>query len=346
MWNEEKKKDLETALSQIERQYGKGAIMRMDASSVSEAPVVSAGNLGLDIALGVGGYPRGRIIEIYGPEASGKTTMALCAIAEVQKAGGIAAFIDAEHAFDRNNARILGVQVEDLLVSQPDYGEQALEIAEQLVRVGKLDVVVVDSVAALVPKSELDGDMGDSHMGLHARLMSQALRKLTGSVSKSHTIFIFINQLRSKIGVVFGNTETTTGGNALKFYSSVRLDVRKTTQIKSADEVQGHRIRVKVVKNKLAPPFRSTELDLIYGKGISIMGVLLDLAVSAEIIQKSGTWFSYNKERMGQGRENTIRFLTENPEMAEEIDTRLRQIHHLIPETETETETPAESAEA
>ena len=256
MWNEEKKKDLETALSQIERQYGKGAIMRMDASSVSEAPVVSAGNLGLDIALGVGGYPRGRIIEIYGPEASGKTTMALCAIAEVQKAGGIAAFIDAEHAFDRNNARILGVQVEDLLVSQPDYGEQALEIAEQLVRVGKLDVVVVDSVAALVPKSELDGDMGDSHMGLHARLMSQALRKLTGSVSKSHTIFIFINQLRSKIGVVFGNPETTTGGNALKFYSSVRLDVRKPTQIKSADEVLGHRIRVKVVKNKLAPPFR------------------------------------------------------------------------------------------
>ena len=336
MWNEEKKKDLEMALSQIERQYGKGAIMRMDASSVSSTPVVSSGNLGLDIALGVGGYPRGRIIEIYGPEASGKTTMALCAVAEVQKVGGVAAFIDAEHAFDRNNARILGVQVEDLLVSQPDYGEQALEIAEQLVRIGKLDIVVIDSVAALVPKSELDGDMGDSHMGLHARLMSQALRKLTGSVSKSHTIFVFINQLRSKIGVVFGNPETTTGGNALKFYSSVRLDVRKTTQIKSGEVVIGHRIRAKVVKNKLAPPFRYTELDLLYGEGISKMGVLLDLAVTDEIIQKSGTWFSYNQERLGQGRDNTVKFLHDHPEISEEIDTRLRELHQLLPQAESE----------
>ena len=335
MWNEEKKKDLDMALSQIERQYGKGAIMRMDASSISGIPIVSSGNLGLDIALGVGGYPRGRIIEIYGPEASGKTTMALCAVAEAQKAGGIAAFIDAEHAFDRNNAKILGVQVEDLLVSQPDYGEQALEIAEQLVRIGKLDIVVIDSVAALVPKNELDGDMGDSHMGLHARLMSQALRKLTGSVSKSHTIFVFINQLRSKIGVVFGNPETTTGGNALKFYSSVRLDVRKTTQIKSGDEVRGHRIRVKVVKNKLAPPFRSTELDLIYGEGISRLGILLDLAVSEEIIQKSGTWFSYKQERLGQGRDNTIKFLHDHPEISEEIDTQIREIHHLHSLTES-----------
>ena len=336
MWKEEKKKDLEMALSQIERQYGKGAIMRMDASSISKEPVVSSGNLGLDIALGVGGYPRGRIIEIYGPEASGKTTMALCAVAEVQKLGGIAAFIDAEHAFDRNNAKILGVQVEDLLVSQPDFGEQALEIAEQLVRIGKLDIVVIDSVAALVPKSELDGDMGDSHMGLHARLMSQALRKLTGSVSKSNTIFVFINQLRSKIGVVFGNPETTTGGNALKFYSSVRLDVRKTTQIKSGEEVRGHRIRVKVVKNKLAPPFRFTELDLLYGQGISKMGVLLDLAVIDEIIQKSGTWFSYNQERLGQGRENTIKFLLNHPEISEEIDTRLRELHQLLHKAESE----------
>ena len=324
MWNEEKKKDLETALSQIERQYGKGAIMRMDASSVSEAPVVSAGNLGLDIALGVGGYPRGRIIEIYGPEASGKTTMALCAIAEAQKAGGIAAFIDAEHAFDRNNARILGVQVEDLLVSQPDYGEQALEIAEQLVRVGKLDVVVVDSVAALVPKSELDGDMGDSHMGLHARLMSQALRKLTGSVSKSHTIFIFINQLRSKIGVVFGNPETTTGGNALKFYSSVRLDIRRIGSIKDGDEIVGNETRVKVIKNKVAPPFKQTEFQIMYGKGIYRLGEVIDLGVQEGLIDKAGAWYSYNGDRIGQGKKNAAAFLQTNDEIASEIDRKLR----------------------
>ena len=284
MLSEERQKDLESAISQIERQFGQGSIMKMDGSTVGQFPSVSSGNLAMDIALGIGGLPRGRIIEIYGPEASGKTTLALCAIAEVQKTGGVAAFIDAEHAFDRNNAKTLGVRIEDLLLAQPDYGEQGLEIAEQLVRVGKVDMVVIDSVAALVPKNELEGDMGDSHMGLHARLMSQALRKLSGVISKSNTIFIFINQLRSKIGVVFGNPETTTGGNALKFYSSVRLDVRRASQIKSGDEVTGHRIKIKVAKNKLAPPFRIAEIDLIYGVGISKLGVLLDLAVNAETV--------------------------------------------------------------
>ena len=331
---DDRRKDLELAISQIERQFGKGSIMRMDESSVQSAPVVSAGNLALDVALGVGGFPRGRIIEIYGPEASGKTTLALCAIAEVQRAGGTAVFVDAEHAFDRTNARTLGVQVEEMLLSQPDYGEQALEIAEQMVRIGKADIVVVDSVAALVPKNELDGDMGDSHMGLHARLMSQALPTRTGSVSKSHTIFIFINQLRSKIGVVFGNPETTTGGQALKFYSSIRLDVRKTTQIKQGDEVQGHRVKVKVVKNKLAPPFRSAEFDLIYGKGISQFGVLLDYAVNLELVQKSGTWFSYNKERLGQGRDNAIRFLEEHPEISGELERLVRERYSLLPASE------------
>ena len=329
MLTEERQKDLETAISQIERQFGKGSIMKMDGSTVVKFPVVSAGNLALDIALGIGGLPRGRIIEIYGPEASGKTTIALCAIAEVQKIGGVAVFIDAEHAFDRNNAKTLGVQVEDLLLAQPDYGEQGLEIAEQLVRVGKVDMVVIDSVAALVPKNELEGEMGDSHMGLHARLMSQALRKLSGVTSKSNTIFIFINQLRSKIGVVFGNPETTTGGNALKFYSSVRLDVRRASQIKVGDEVKGHRMKIKVAKNKLAPPFRIAEVDLIYGVGISKMGVLLDLAVNEEIVQKSGTWFSYDKERLGQGRENSIKFLEENPAIAETINHKIRALHNL-----------------
>lgn len=331
MLTEERQKDLETAISQIERQFGKGSIMKMDGSTVGQFPAVSAGNLALDIALGIGGLPRGRIVEIYGPEASGKTTLALCAIAEVQRVGGVAAFIDAEHAFDRNNAKTLGVQVEDLLLAQPDYGEQGLEIAEQLVRVGKVDMVVIDSVAALVPKNELEGDMGDSHMGLHARLMSQALRKLSGVISKSNTIFIFINQLRSKIGVVFGNPETTTGGNALKFYSSVRLDVRRASQIKSGDEVKGHRMKIKIAKNKLAPPFRIAEVDLIYGVGISKMGVLLDLAVNEEIVQKSGTWFSYEKERLGQGRDNSIKFLEENSEIADTINLKVRALNNLDP---------------
>jgi recombination protein RecA len=344
MLTEERQKDLETAISQIERQFGKGSIMKMDGSTVGQFPAVSAGNLALDIALGIGGLPRGRIVEIYGPEASGKTTIALCAIAEVQKIGGVAAFIDAEHAFDRNNAKTLGVKVEDLLLAQPDYGEQGLEIAEQLVRVGKVDMVVIDSVAALVPKNELEGDMGDSHMGLHARLMSQALRKLSGVISKSNTIFIFINQLRSKIGVVFGNPETTTGGNALKFYSSVRLDIRRASQIKSGDEVKGHRMKIKVAKNKLAPPFRIAEVDLIYGVGISKIGVLLDLAVNAEIVQKSGTWFSYEKERLGQGRDNSIRFLEENPEIAETINHKVRALHNLDPveQSQAAQETAAE----
>ena len=329
MLTEERQKDLDAAISQIERQFGKGSIMKMDGSTVTQYPAVSVGNLALDIALGIGGLPRGRIIEIYGPEASGKTTLALCAIAEVQKIGGLAAFVDAEHAFDRNNAKTLGVQVEDLLLAQPDYGEQGLEIAEQLVRVGKVDIVVIDSVAALVPKNELEGDMGDSHMGLHARLMSQALRKLSGVTSRSNTIFIFINQLRSKIGVVFGNPETTTGGNALKFYSSVRLDVRRASQIKSGDEVKGHRMKIKVAKNKLAPPFRIAEVDLIYGVGISKMGVLIDLAVNDDIVQKSGTWFSFEKERLGQGRENAIKFLEENPEIAAAVNLKVRQVHNL-----------------
>ena len=336
MITEERQKDLEAAILQIERQFGKGAIMKMDGSSVGHYPAVSSGNLALDIALGIGGLPRGRIIEIYGPEASGKTTLALCAIAEVQNKGGIAAFVDAEHAFDRNNAKTLGVQVEDLLLAQPDYGEQGLEIAEQLVRVGKVDILVVDSVAALVPKNELEGDMGDSHMGLHARLMSQALRKLSGVASKSNTIFIFINQLRSKIGVVFGNPETTTGGNALKFYSSVRLDVRRASQIKSGDEVKGHRMKIKVAKNKLAPPFRIAEVDLIYGLGISRMGVLIDLAMNEDIVQRSGTWFSYNNERLGQGRDNSIKFLEENPEISEAINLEVRKIYKLDFQAESE----------
>ena len=343
MLTEERQKDLETAIQRIERQFGKGSVMKMDGSTVGQYPTVSAGNLALDIALGIGGLPRGRIVEIYGPEASGKTTLALCAVAEIQKTGGIAAFIDAEHAFDRNNAKNLGVQVEDLLLAQPDYGEQGLEIAEQLVRVGKVDMVVIDSVAALVPKNELEGDMGDSHMGLHARLMSQALRKLSGVISKSNTIFIFINQLRSKIGVVFGNPETTTGGNALKFYSSVRLDVRRASQIKSGDEVKGHRMKIKVAKNKLSPPFRIAEVDLIYGVGISKMGVLIDLAVNDDIVQKSGTWFSFKKDRLGQGRENSIKFLEENPEIADTINLKVREIHNLdFSDTIEETQETAE----
>lgn len=343
MFQEDKTKELELALAQIDRQFGKGSIMKLDSTETDQFPVVSSGDIGLDIALGAGGFPKGRITEIYGPEGSGKTTVALNAIAEVQKLGGVAAFIDAEHALDVANAKRLGVKVEELLLSQPDYGEQALEIADILVRSNGVDVVVVDSVAALVPKNELEGDMGDSHVGLQARLMSQALRKLTGSVAKSSTIFIFINQLRMKIGVMFGNPETTTGGNALKFYSSVRLEVRKGTVIKKGDDVLGHRVKIKVVKNKVAPPFRSAEFDLIYDKGVSKLGSLLDCAVADEIVKKSGTWYSYNTERIGQGRDNSEKFLQEHPEMAAEIDQKVRELHKLRPAIEDgSSETPAE----
>ena len=325
MLTEERQKDLETAIQQIERQYGKGSIMKMDGSTVGQYPAVSAGNLALDIALGIGGLPRGRIVEIYGPEASGKTTLALCAIAEVQKIGGTAVFIDAEHAFDRNNAKTLGVQVEDLLLAQPDYGEQGLEIAEQLVRVGKVDMVVIDSVAALVPKNELEGDMGDSHMGLQARLMSQALRKLTGIVKKSNCVIIFVNQIREKIGVMFGSPETTPGGRALKFYSSVRLDIRRIDSIKSGVDIIGNRVRVKVVKNKIAPPFKFTEFDIVFGKGISTEGDLLDLGCNFEIIEKSGTWFSCKKERMGQGREAAKKYLKESKDLAKTVKKEIEE---------------------
>ena len=337
---DDKKKQLELAITQIERQYGKGSIMRLDDSEVRSFPSVSTGIVGLDIALGIGGLPRGRICEIYGPEASGKTTIALSVVAEVQKRGGMAAFIDAEHALDINNAKRIGVKVDELLVSQPDYGEQALEIADMLVRSNSVDVIVVDSVAALVPKNELEGDMGDSHVGLQARLMSQALRKLTGSVARSNTIFIFINQLRMKIGVMFGNPETTTGGNALKFYCSLRIEVRKSTMIKKSDEILGHKVKVKIVKNKLAPPFRDKEVDLIYGKGISKLGSLLDQAVTDEVVQKSGTWYSFENERIGQGRDNSEKFLQEHSEIAEKIDRKVREIHHLDIDPPTEEKSP------
>ncbi len=335
MFQEDKNKDLELAISQIRRQHGDGAIMMLDDSSIRRFPSVSSGITGIDIALGIGGYPKGRITEIYGPEGSGKTTVALCAIAEVQKQGGIAAFIDAEHALDVMHARRLGVKLDELLLSQPDYGEQALEISDMLVQSNAVDIVVVDSVAALVPKSELDGEMGDTHVGLQARLMSQALRKLTGSVARSSTIFMFINQLRMKIGVMFGNPETTTGGNALKFYSSIRLEVRKGTVIKKGEEIAGHRVKVKVVKNKVAPPFRNTEFDIIYHKGVSKLGSLLDTAVADGIIQKSGTWYSYGSERMGQGRDNSENFLTEHPEIITEVDRKVREKHQLIETTES-----------
>ncbi|MBD3257209.1 recombinase RecA [candidate division GN15 bacterium] len=315
----DRKKALDAALSQIERSFGKGAIMRLGDNQVMEVPSIPTGSLGLDYALGVGGIPRGRVCEIFGPEASGKTTLTLHIIAEAQKQGGTAAFIDAEHALDATYARALGVNTEDLIVSQPDSGEQALDITETLVRSGAVDVIVVDSVAALTPRSEIEGEMGDSHMGLQARLMSQALRKLTAIVSKSHTSIIFINQIRMKIGVMFGNPETTTGGNALKFYSSVRLDIRRIAAIKEGQDVIGNRTRVRVVKNKVAPPFRETEFDIIYGQGISTTGELLDKAVDMNIIDKSGAWFSYEGNRLGQGRENARRFLTENTEIYDEI---------------------------
>ena len=346
MGSDDREKALELAFTQIEKQFGKGSIMKLgQAESLKGIGIISTGSISLDYALGVGGVPRGRIIEIYGPEASGKTSLTLHIIAEAQKAGGVAAFIDAEHALDPEYAGNLGINLDDLLLSQPDTGEQALEIVEVLVRSGAVDVIVIDSVAALVPKSELDGDMGDSHMGLQARLMSQAMRKLAGVVSKSKTCLIFINQIRMKIGVMFGNPETTTGGNALKFYSSVRMDIRRIAALKDGENVIGNRTRVKVVKNKVAPPFRQVEFDIIYGKGISKTGDLLDLGVAHEIIAKSGTWFSYKENRIGQGRENSKRFLAENPEISAEIEKRLRETLGLTAsETENNAEEPATKA--
>ena len=321
---QEKEKTLDLAISQIEKQFGQGSIMRMGEDSIVKIESISTGSISLDAALGIGGIPRGRITEIYGPESSGKTTLTLHIIAEAQKTGGYAAFIDAEHAMDPEYAKKLGVDTDNLLISQPDTGEQALDITETLVRSGALDIIVIDSVAALVPKAELDGDMGDSHMGLQARLMSQALRKLTGSVSKSRTSVIFINQIRHKIGVMFGSPETTTGGNALKFYASIRLDIRRIGQIKESDQVVGNRTRVKVVKNKVAPPFKNTEFDIMYGEGISYEGDLLDLAVQADIVNKMGAWYSYNKEKIGQGRENAKRYLKDNENVRNEIETGVK----------------------
>lgn len=328
--NSEKQKALDAALSQIERAFGKGSIMKMNDGQKIEAESVSTGSLGLDIALGIGGLPCGRIVEIYGPESSGKTTMALHAIAEAQKNGGTCAIIDAEHALDPGYAKKLGVDIDNLLISQPDAGEQALEITDTLVRSGALDVLVIDSVAALVPRAELEGEMGDSHMGLQARLMSQALRKLTGSISRSRTIVIFINQIRMKIGVMFGSPETTTGGNALKFYASVRLDIRRIGAIKNKDEIVGNQTRVKVVKNKMAPPFRQVEFDIMYGEGISKLGELIDLGVKANFIEKAGSWFSYEGQKIGQGRENVKKFFRENPEIAEKIEKQIRNDAGLI----------------
>ncbi len=351
--NTEKNKAIDLAVSAIEKQFGKGSIMRLGQTDnlYGDVPVISAGALSLDIGLGIGGYPRGRIVEIYGPESSGKTTLALTAIAEAQKAGGTAAFVDAEHALDVNYARNLGVNTEELLISQPDTGEQALEITETLVRSGALDILVVDSVAALTPRAEIEGDMGDSHMGLQARLMSQALRKLTGAISRSKTTVVFINQIRMKIGVMFGNPETTTGGNALKFYSSVRLDVRRIGAIKSGDEVIGNRTAVKVVKNKMAPPFAKVEFDIMYGKGISREGDILDLGVKFEIVDKSGAWFSYNGERLGQGRDNSKNFLAENPKIMEEIRAKVCEAKGIDfggskKEAAAKTEEPAEAKDS
>ena len=322
--NPEKKKALEVAMGQIEKQFGKGSVMKLGEFQAMNIEAIPTGALGLDIALGIGGVPRGRIIEIYGPESSGKTTLALHIIAEAQKMNGEAAFIDAEHALDPVYAKHLGVDIDNLIVSQPDTGEQALEITEALIRSGALDVIVVDSVAALVPKAEIDGDMGDSHIGLQARLMSQALRKLAGAINKSKTVLIFINQLREKVGIMFGNPETTTGGRALKYYSSVRLDIRKIENIKQDGEVVGNRARVKVVKNKVAPPFREAEFDIVYGKGISKEGNILDIGVNLDIVEKSGSWFSYNGERIGQGRENVKKYMKEHPEMMAEIEEKIR----------------------
>jgi recombination protein RecA len=329
--DENKEKSLNLALSQIEKQFGKGAVMKLgEEGEIADVSVIPTGSIGLDIALGVGGIPTGRVIEIYGPEASGKTTLALHIIAEAQKLGGVAAFIDAEHALDIGYARALGINTDELLISQPDTGEQALEITDILVRSGAVDVLTVDSVAALVPRAEIEGEMGDSHMGLQARLMSQAMRKLTSSISKSKTSVIFINQIRMKIGVFFGNPETTTGGNALKFYSTVRLEIRRIGALKEGQDVVGNRTRVKVVKNKVAPPFREVEFDIIYGRGISKEGSLLDLAVDEGFVEKSGTWFSYGDERMGQGRENVKNFLIENPNILAEIENKIMEKHGLL----------------
>ena len=329
---QQKDKTLDLAISQIEKQFGQGSIMRMGEDSIVKIEGISTGSISLNAALGIGGIPRGRITEIYGPESSGKTTLSLHIIAEAQKSGGYAAFIDAEHAMDPEYAKKLGVDTDNLLISQPDTGEQALDITETLVRSGALDVIVIDSVAALVPKAELDGDMGDSHMGLQARLMSQALRKLTGTVSKSRTSVIFINQIRHKIGVMFGSPETTTGGNALKFYASVRLDIRRIGQIKEGDQVVGNRTRVKVVKNKVAPPFKNTEFDIMYGKGISYEGDLLDLAVQADIVNKMGAWYSFNKEKIGQGKENAKRYLQDNENVRNEIETGVKAFLGIVVE--------------
>ena len=322
---ESKLKALQLTLDKLDKTYGKGTVMKMGDKAIEEVETISSGSLGIDLALGVGGYPKGRIIEIYGPESSGKTTLTLHAIAEAQKAGGIAAFIDAEHAFDRNYAEKLGVDIENLIISQPDNGEQALEIAENLIRSGAIDIVVIDSVAALTPKSEIEGEMGDSKMGLHARLMSQALRKLTGTISKTHCTVFFINQLREKIGVMFGNPETTTGGNALKFYASIRLDIRRSSQIKDGDNVIGNRTKVKVVKNKVAPPFKVAEFDIMYGEGVSKTGEILDLAVEFEIVKKAGSWFSYGDTKLGQGRDAVKSLIKDNPELADELEVKIKE---------------------
>ena len=321
-----KLKALQLTLDKLDKTYGKGSVMKMGDVAAQDIEVIPSGSLGLDLALGVGGYPRGRVIEIFGPESSGKTTLALHAMAEAQKAGGIAAFIDAEHAFDRFYAGNLGVDIDNLIISQPDYGEQALEIADNLISSGAIDIIVIDSVAALTPKSEIEGEMGDSKMGLHARLMSQALRKLTGTINKTNCTVIFINQLREKIGVMFGNPETTTGGNALKFYASIRLDIRRRTQIKDGDQVIGNRTKVKVVKNKVAPPFQTTEFDIMYGKGVSKVGEIIDLGVELEIIKKSGSWFSYADAKLGQGRDAVKALIGDNPELAEELEKKITEM--------------------
>ena len=322
--NQDKLKALQLTLDKIDKDYGKGTILKMGDRAVELVPSISSGSIALDVALGIGGYPRGRVIEIYGPESSGKTTLAIHAIAEAQKAGGIAAYVDAEHAFDRSYAEKLGIDVENLYISQPDNGEQALEITDALIRSGAIDIIVIDSVAALTPKAEIEGEMGDSKMGLQARLMSQALRKLTANISKTNTCCVFINQLRDKIGVMFGNPETTTGGNALKFYSSVRVDIRRLSQIKEGEDVMGNRTKVKIVKNKLAPPFKIAEFDIIYGEGISKVGEIIDLGVEYEIIKKSGSWFSYGETKLGQGRDAVKQLLNDNPELCAELDTKIR----------------------